>query len=110
LKPFFSNIIAGIVITFSFSQAFAHADHSLKGEGPIKLMAEMKVDDMAAKGKIDSSWKGAKAKAVNQRENKKTKEWVVIFSNSTEADESKKTLYVFYTLRGEFVAANFSGK
>ena len=38
------------------------------------------------------------------------KEWVVEFANGTAPDKTKQTPYLFYTLDGYYVAANFTGK
>jgi hypothetical protein len=37
-------------------------------------------------------------------------EWQVVFSNPTASDETKKKLFMFFTLNGNFVAANHTGK
>ena len=38
------------------------------------------------------------------------KEWKVIFKDPAAADKSKKTLYTYFTVHGNFIAANFTGK
>jgi Family of unknown function (DUF6488) len=43
-------------------------------------------------------------------EGKKMKEWKFTFKNPAEKDTSKQSLYMFYTLTGNFIAANFTGK
>ena len=37
-------------------------------------------------------------------------EWLVIFINKNITDTEKQKLYVFLTLAGEYIAANFTGK
>lgn len=38
------------------------------------------------------------------------KEWKFTFKNLAEKDAAKQTLYVFYSLAGHLIAANFTGK
>lgn len=37
-------------------------------------------------------------------------EWVVVFVNDKIADTDKQKLYVFLTLGGDYIAANYTGK
>jgi len=41
---------------------------------------------------------------------KKTKEWKLTFKNPTEKDAGKQTLYMFYSLTGNLIGSNFTGK
>ena len=43
-------------------------------------------------------------------EGKNKKEWKLTFINPQATDANKKTLYLFYTLSGNFIAANFTGQ
>ena len=65
---------------------------------------------LASNGKIDASWKGVKLDKAETVEGKNRKEWKFTFKNPTEKDTSKQSLYMFYTLTGNFIAANFTGK
>ena len=67
-------------------------------------------DGLASKGKIDASWKGVQLEKAETIEGKKMKEWKLTFKNVAEKDTFKQTLYMFYTLTGNFIAANFTGK
>lgn len=59
---------------------------------------------------LDNSWAGT---AVNSSE-KKTfngkQEWVVSFANEKVTDVKKRKLYIFLTLSGDYIAANYTGK
>ncbi|MDH5391688.1 MAG: DUF6488 family protein [Gammaproteobacteria bacterium] len=59
---------------------------------------------------VDKSWAAVKATSVEQKEIKGNPEWVVIFDNAGLADKSKRKLYLFLTLGGDYIAANYSGK
>lgn len=61
-------------------------------------------------GKIDASWQAVKHDKAEVVEGKKGKEWKVTFKNPAAADKSKETLYMFYTVPGNFIAANFTGQ
>ena len=67
-------------------------------------------DGLASNGKIAPSWKGVKLDRADAVEGKKMKEWKFTFKNPAEKDATKQTLYMFYTLTGNFIAANFTGK
>ena len=61
-------------------------------------------------GKLDKSWQLPKADKVEQVEGKKGKEWRVTFNDPAAKDKAKQTLYMFFTLPGNFIAANFTGQ
>lgn len=67
-------------------------------------------DSLASKGKIDAAWKSVKLDKAETVEGKTMKEWKLTFKNPAEKDATKQTLYMFYTLTGNFIAANFTGK
>ncbi len=62
------------------------------------------------KAKIDSSWDSIQQDRLEQVEGKKGKEWLVTFRNPNARDKAQETLYMFFTLTGNFIAANFTGK
>lgn len=62
------------------------------------------------KKKIDQSWTGASVVTTEKRKYANGEEWVVVFSNPQVDDDKRKNLYVFLSLHGDYVAANFSGK
>ena len=72
-----------------------------KAEGQVKSLIE--------RSKLDKSWSGIKATEATQKDFGKGQEWVVTFKNE-KAEAGKQTLYVFYTLTGNYLATNFTGK
>jgi hypothetical protein len=85
------------------------------GNAPIKesiltACASDKKDALASGGKIDASWKSAKLDKAETVEGKNMKEWKFTFKNPAEKEASKQTLFMFYTLNGNFIGANFTGK
>ena len=116
MKKFAS--LATIVSTLAFAPAaFAGGGGSchFHGNAPAKEAVVVGCatdykDGLASKGKIDASWKGVQLEKAETVEGKKIKEWKLSFKNVAEKDTSKQTLYMFYTLSGNFIAANFTGK
>ena len=96
--------------------AFSGAGHEhSQSQGPIseetvKQKATKQVAALVKKGKIDKSWSEIKPAKAYQKTFKKGPEWVVEFANSAASDKAKQTLYLFYTLDGHYMAANFTGK
>lgn len=107
------------VVLFVFSlAAYAGPGHSHDhghSHGPItekKVIAKAmkKLTFLVNKGTVAKSWESATlAKAEKKVFGKKT-EWVVSFTNNGAKDASKSTLYFFYTLKGHYLAANYTGK
>ena len=75
-----------------------------------KVIATKAVAALAEKRKIEKSWQSVRAEKAEQKTFKDNTEWVVTFNNSEISDATKRTLYVFLTLGGEYIAANHSGK
>lgn len=71
--------------------------------------ATKKLAQLVKAGKIDASWKSIKPASVEQKEYAKGPEWVIIFNNEKLSDSSKKTLYMFFSLDGRYIAANYTG-
>ena len=86
-----------------------HGSAPAKEETVLTCAAQRK-DALASSGKIDASWKAVKHEKVEQVEGRKGKEWKVTFRNPAAADKDKQALYVFLSLPGNVLAANFSGK
>lgn len=65
---------------------------------------------LVASGKIDAAWKEVRMDKIEQVDGKKGKEWKVSFKDPGAKDKSKESLYMFFTLSGNFLAANFTGQ
>lgn len=72
--------------------------------------ATAKVKYLANKGTIDKSWLSVKQVSASKKMFNKKLEWVVMFENTKMKDKSKQKLYLFYSLDGHYIAANYSGK
>ncbi len=79
-------------------------------EDTVLRCAVQRKDALVGSGKIDATWKGVKHDQVEQVEGKKGKEWRVTFRNPSTPEKDKQVLYVFLSLPGNVLAANFTGK
>lgn len=112
------TIAAVTLCTFSLVTAPAFSgpghehshSHGAITEEQAKEKATQQVADLASKGKVEKSWSEIKPTKAYQKTFKQDPEWVVEFVNAAVPDKAKQTLYVFYTLDGHYMAANFSGK
>ena len=80
-------------------------DQSQAEQAAIKGVA-MLID----KGKIDESWKAANITNSEKKKFGDNMEWVISLKNDKVTDSSKQTLYIFLSLTGEYIAANYTGK
>lgn len=110
-------IAVSIFTLFLATPVFAGSGHY---HGPAKAQEKVSSDEvtkrassvvksLAKQGKIDTSWAGLKEKNVEQKKFNEQLEWVVSYNNKEIQDASKQTLYLFFTLYGEYLAANYSG-
>lgn len=79
-------------------------------ETTVKQCAAKLKDNLVSSGKIDKSWQAVAQDKMEIVENKKGKEWKITLKNSAVKDKTKETLYLFYSLTGNFIAANFTGE
>ena len=121
-KHLASLFITGLLLT---SVAFAgpglpghrhlHEHQDVRAhDGPIdeehaREMAHEVVTKLANLRKIDSSWIRVDAKKAEKKQYPSGLEWVVRFNNPDLAAKAKQNLYVFLTLSGKYIAANYTG-
>ena len=67
------------------------------------------VAEFVSRGKLDKSWASIAASSIEKKEFKGKQEWVVVFVNKKITDYTKQKLYVFLTLSGDYIAANYTG-
>jgi len=83
----------------------SHSHGPISSEKVINKATE-KVKSLIKSGKLDKSWADVKAVGAST----KGDEWVVTYKNDKVSDAAKQTLYVFFSLDGIYIAANFTGK
>ncbi len=84
--------------------------HNPVSQSQAEEIAIKSVSKLLEKGKIDSSWKSIKVTHTKKENFGGNMEWVVTFKNENISDPAKQTLYVFLTLGGEYLGANYTGK
>ena len=72
--------------------------------------ASIVVNKLVEDEKIDASWSGTKPASVEQKTYSGQKEWVITFKNDKVKDKSKQALYLFFSLNGNYIAANYTGQ
>ena len=61
--------------------------------------------------KLEKSWQAvSKVEKMEQVDGKRSKEWKLSFKNPAATDKTKDTLFLFYSLPGNFIAANHTGQ
>jgi hypothetical protein len=79
-------------------------------EATVLECAEKQKIRLIDKGTIAATWKTIKHTAIEQVDGKKGKEWKITYADPYGADKDKSNLYMFFTVPGNFIAANFTGK
>lgn len=87
----------------------SHQSHGTISGDEAATRALMKVEQLVEKGKIPASWLGLTASSVEQKSYSQGPEWVVVFRNPQVSDSSKQALYIFFSLDGHYIAANYTG-
>lgn len=112
------SVLFSIILALSPATLLAGGNHdhghSHSHEPVSKAQAEQvaikSVAQLIENGKIDSSWKSAGVAKSEQKQFGSKLEWVISFANDKISDPKQQTLYVFVTLTGEYLAANYTGK
>jgi hypothetical protein len=110
------SIILGLILSsFSFvASAGAGHDHGDShppvDQATASTNATKIVAQLAKQKKIDESWGGISASSAEKKVFGDNSEWVVFFVNKKNSDTTKQKLYIFLSLGGEYIAANYTGK
>ena len=101
-----------LMMLFALTATTAHAgaghDHAVElSQSQILEKASGLVARIVEKGQLEDSWRQVKPQEAKENSGH---EWVVVFFNPEIKDSGKQTLYMFLTLSGKYIAANFTGK
>ena len=113
-----SIILLIMIGVFTFNAACPATSFAHSGGHPVSTLKEPEVVAVALKytkrlvenGKIEKSWAEVEEGTGEIKQFGKRHEWVVTLKNSRAKNPSKGTLYFFLTLKGGYIAANFTGK
>lgn len=91
-----------------------HDSHGGHDHGPISservsIKAKQRVEHLIASGKIAPSWKNLSVATIEQKTYANGPEWIITFKNPRLKDANKQTLFLFFTLDGRYIAANYTG-
>lgn len=107
-RGFLAVCLAALTSTAAIAHP-GHGDPIAEQEAVQRATAE--ISRLVTSGKLEKSWKVASelqtATLQTQAENK---EWALVFTNPQATDAQKRTLHVFLSETGEFLAANFTGR
>lgn len=115
MKKLITTIILSSIFLVSAAFAGGSGHHHSHDSEPVladeaRENANTIIESLISKEKISSSWALVDTVSVEQKEFNGQMEWVVSYTNEEETDIEKQTLYIFLTLSGEYIAANYSGK
>lgn len=105
------KIVIALFMMLSTSVAFAGAGHI---HGPVdrdtaELRAERVVTTLIKRGVLSASWQERQLLDLVRKQRDGSKVWLATY-NSENAPQDQKMLYVFLSLSGNYLDANFSGK
>lgn len=114
MRRFIICLVTAIILSATSVHAGPGSGHS---HGPVTPVSESQAIENASavvsaivkKGKLDASWTEVKATEAKKKKFQYGQEWVVTFHNPKVTDQEKKNLYVFLSLDGQYLGANFSG-
>ena len=108
-----SSILAGPGGGHSHGHSHDHSKKAISQE-QAKILGKKEIAKLVKKGKLDASWNKANFTYSEKKKFGKRTEWVLSYENKKGVKGVKgvkgKKLYVFLTLSGKFIAANFTGK
>lgn len=80
-------------------------------EATVVKCADQQKERLVKKGTIEGTWSSIQHSSIEQVDVKNgKKEWKLTFKNSAAKDKAKETLYMFFSIPGNFLATNFTGK
>jgi len=106
-----TTVLAGSGHDHGHNQGHGHSHSNTPvNEATAKENAAEYVAELVKKDKLDNSWSSISASEIQQISVNGNPEWKVVFVNEDITDTKKQNLYVFLTLGGDYIAANFTGK
>jgi len=84
--------------------------HTPVNQATAKTNATEIIAALIKKNKLDNSWSSITASSIEKITVKGNPEWRAIYINEKMTDTKKQKLYIFLTLGGDYIAANFTGK
>lgn len=107
-----NTIILSIFLALASPVLLAGAGHSHApvNQEQAEFNASRVVSTLVKNGVIDKSWGDVQVQQSEQKQFGNQTEWVVSYTNESIGDPGKRTLYIFLTISGEYLAANYTGQ
>ncbi len=117
MMRYINSLVTAFAVGLAGSSAWADKGDSCHFHGSkpatesiVIACADARRDTLVKSGKLHVSWSAAKHEKLEQIDGKKGKEWKVSYKNGAAPDKEKQSLFMFFTLPGNFLAANHSGQ
>ena len=114
----FKKLLIGFFIGLVSSTVMAGSGHDhghSHSHGPVDqdtaiLKATKIVKNLVTRKTIEKSWSDTKLSLIEKKVFNGKAEWVAMFVNNNVADVKKRKLYIFLTIGGDYIAANYTGQ
>ena len=111
---FFSSLLFTVPVFAGPGHDHSHGPGHSHSHEPVSAdeatnRATQILNQLVGKRRIHPSWSTAKVMGVEQKTYAHGPEWVIKFKNDKLGDASKQTLYIFFSLDGHYIAANYTG-
>ena len=124
MKTLIKTTLVALTLSFTALHAGSGHNHSHGSNGhshsapvqeevtkaSIKEIAKQKVKRLTLAKKIDDSWLFVPISKMKKIQFNHNYEWVISFHNSEIKEKTKQTLYIFISVYGDLIAANYTGK
>ena len=106
------QLSTGVLYAQSEHSHEGHNHHIYKDEvtnTAVKKIAKDEVLRLATEKKIPKSWKSMPITKLGKTHHSYTNDWVVVFENDKVKRKSKQILYIFVSVTGKIMGANYTG-
>jgi len=84
--------------------------HDPISQAEAQKIAKDSIAQLVKKETIEKTWSKAIFQSAEQKEFGGKTEWVVVFENNKVSNAKESVLYIFLTLGGKYIAANYTGE
>ncbi len=117
MNTFIKTTLLSLILGFStvyagsgHSHNHSHASHTVISKKEVKKHAYQELKKLVQAKRLAPSWLKALFLKMQQKEFQHNKEWVVSYKNEAITDKKKQLLYIFVSLEGVIMGANYTGK
>lgn len=76
----------------------------------VLVKSKQKINQLIDKKKLNANLGIMQHSTMEKKKYKHGTEWMITYENKGIEDKTKQTLYMFYSLNGHYITANFTGK